>query len=631
MRFFCLLYLLFPLFGFAAQEEDELIASSPEQLAALSYEADTLIGGLVNPLSGHLSLKKTDMVIRGAQNIALTRIFTPLTMPCSFPEQKHNQEAFDKLFLYRHLVQQPYGWHFFPHQRLQFLPNNEVRLTSPSGATLDFTLSDSGSILASSHTALCNVSGDEPSGKYDLRNTRVLRENNLIIVNAPDGTVRIYEKKLLQKEVLPNGKVLKYHHNEQRQLIYVESLDPKERHVYASLRIEGTPKEGRVRFLSSSGMTAEYGYQQRPLHVSVKEKSHKEEFIGFYPPILTEVSSPFYRHESLDYCTRFLLCTYSGKNQLFAAEHAGFGHSPHYRIHKVSFPVEHNGEMHPLYEIRYQPPVSGESDGWTQVKHDGLTTTYHFSKNLLLTSIQTINGSLKKEKIYTWTENQWLKSIEIREGQNTLSKKSYEYDAFGNPTLENFIDLTGSGNSETYTIKRAFSQDGRHLLLKEEHDNGKTVVYSYLPHTNLITEKITQELNTILFRERFQYDDCHNLIQTIKEDAVQTTITNYTLRQEAPFLHMPEWIEEKYCENGSEKLLKRTHLIYDSYGNVARQEIYDAHEQYAYTLVKEYNETGDLLSETNSFGQKASYAYDSKSHCIAETNFSSKADKNDAV
>ena len=38
--------------------------------------------------------------------------------------------------------------------------------------------------------------------------------------------------------------------------------------------------------------------------------------------------------------------------------------------------------------------------------------------------------------------------------------------------------------------------------------------------------------------------------------------------------------------------------------------------------MKEYNERGDLLSETNPLGQKRNFAYDNKGHCIEETNFS---------
>ena len=194
-------------------------------------------------------------------------------------------------------------------------------------------------------------------------------------------------------------------------------------------------------------------------------------------------------------------------------------------------------------------------------------------------------------------------------------------------------DLEGKGSQDSYRIWKEFSQDGRNLLLKEEHQNGKVVCYSYLTNTNLVTSKITKDRETTLLREFFLYDDCHNLIQEISDDGIsashndlsgvtQRTITNTILRQEAPFLHMPEWIEEKYLENGSEKLLTKKHLIYDNHGNIAQEELYDANNCLAYTLFKEYNERGDLVSETDPYLQKASYDYDKKGNCTSAINFS---------
>lgn len=280
--------------------------------------------------------------------------------------------------------------------------------------------------------------------------------------------------------------------------------------------------------------------------------------------------------------------------------------------------------------MSYQPAVAGEREGKTTVKNcDGTSTIYHFSKNLLTTLVQYFgtDGSLKKEKIFTWNDKQWLTAIELRDGnKQLLLRKTYEYDGFGNPITETLIgDLTGEEREDRYVTKREFSQDGRNLLLKEETEDGKAISFEYLPKTNLPTLKVTKDGNRILLRESFQYDDSNNLIQKCIDDGNgQKRITNYTLRQQQPFLHMPEWVEEKYFEQGSEKLLKRTHLSYDQYGNVSEEKIYDSNGQYAYSILKEYNERGDLLSETNPLGQKRSFAYDSKGRCVADTNFSQK-------
>ncbi len=242
------------------EAKEEFFLSTPEQVATLSSEPSYLVGGLISPMSGQPVLRQTDLIVNGAQRIALSRTYIPPQIPCSFIKEKHNQEEWDKYCLYQHVAHQYKGWQFYPHLKLQFTPRNrKVLLTDPSGMSLDFRLSGpnySVTTLASSPYGLSNASGDTPSGKYDPRNTRISYEDNgnKITVYATDGTVRFYYKKgwttqtallyLLEKEILSNGKVLKYHYNDRWQPDYVESLDPKERFVYASIKITG--------FISSS-------------------------------------------------------------------------------------------------------------------------------------------------------------------------------------------------------------------------------------------------------------------------------------------------------------------------------------------------------------------------------------------
>lgn len=257
----------------------------------------------------------------------------------------------------------------------------------------------------------------------------------------------------------------------------------------------------------------------------------------------------------------------------------------------------------------------------------------------MITAIQYFDNQnvLKKEHLFSWTENNWLESCELRDGNNNLlHKKAFVFDSFGNPIKETLTgDLTGNGAQESYSIRREFSQEGLHLLLKEEHDNGKEIAYSYLAETNLPLTKFTKEKNKIILRTFSFYDEFNNLTKTIQDDGstsdsndltgvTERTIKNYVLRTQAPFLHMPEWIEEKYWDKGEEKLLEKRHLTYDTYGNIAEEAFYDTNGEFAYTLYKEYNERGDLLSETNALGQKATYQYDSHGRRIFESNFSNR-------
>ena len=287
MRYFSALLCCLLTFSCFAQEEpeEELILSTPDQLATLTNEPSYLIGGFISPLGGHPSLRQTDLIAKGAQNVSLTRIYIPPYMPAAFSAHAQNQEEHDKKNLYYNLVANYKGWQFSPHLRLQFNPKQGlVRLSEPSGATFDFRISGNTTTLASLPYAISNTAGDEPGGRYDPRNTRIsyLGNGSKFVVYATDGTIRHYDRKsllargaflyLLQKEVLPNGKVLRYRYNDKSQPISIESMDPRERHVYAFLTIEGSPKESFCHFTSSSGVTADYSYQRKRLDINIKEK-----------------------------------------------------------------------------------------------------------------------------------------------------------------------------------------------------------------------------------------------------------------------------------------------------------------------------------------------------------------------
>lgn len=638
--------------------DDRLIVSTPDQIAAISSDRSSLIGDIVSPLSGQMVLKITDIVVKGAQNLVLDRIYAPPYIPCSFPPTLNATGDIHRYKLYKHLNQHYKGWQFLPHLRLEMAPENVVRITDPNGMTLDYRLlSSSTSTLASLPYAITNTSGDLPSGKYDPRNTRILREDGRIKVYAADGAVRFYKWAgnerggisiyMLQRETLPNGKVLKYYYNDPKRvmsLTNVHSSDPNERHVYASMGLQDSSSTEYRHFTASDGRTVQYGYTWMPFEGEYKVNKARKKFRLYSPPLLISASSPIYRQESLHYADPPVLETYSGKQDAFTCHYGCYGANPkHYRVHKVLLPVGQNDARVQGYELSYQPPVAGVKEGSTTVKnYDGTSVVYEFSRSLLITAIKYYgqDGALKKQKLFSWYGNHWLQSVEMRDGENhLLHRKYYEYDQFGNPKLEVLSgDLTGSGQTEDYRIQRVFSEDGRNLLLREENENGKVICYSYLPNTNLVTAKLTKEGNAIVLREFSEYDDCNNLVKNIVDDGssedindlsglTQRTFTNYILRQQAPFLHMPEWIEEKYLEKGEEKLLKSSHLIYDQHGNIENEEIYDATGQLAYVITKTYNERGDVLSETNALGQLATYSYDAKGHRESETNFSGRLHK----
>lgn len=650
--FFTILLLLIASKGFCDDYcIEDLFSSSPEEIVTLTESQDFLIGGIVHPLSGQPCLHQTDMVAVGAQSIAFKRTFIPFYTPLN----EHNGRI--------HSSDNSYGgWVHFPHSHLNVFKAKEkhfdtffdretiVSVADPLGTVLAYTLDKNGNTrLKSKQWGICNGVHDHPSGSYDPRNTSISIGERGVNVQAPDGTKRYYVctnqfkldcgKKnydcfycLLMKEILPNGKVLYYHHNNERQLIKVQSLDPQEKYVYATLNIDAPLKETLATCSTNTGLEATY------IHDSSRffEKNKHECYVDLlYPLHFTNANTPSFENEVIKNFKskkgNFHLTEYFGKHLIFKCKCQQIlgkkkkEKKQPWLVHELSMPKETEG-FAPIYSMQYAQGVPGEEPSTTTVTHcDGIKTVYTFTPQMLPEKISEFDqqGSVVKEKTFTWTANQWLKSIKITDGRQLLSEKKFDYDNFGNPISEILTgDLTGSGQIENNEIKRFYSTDRRNLLLREEHSNGKVVCYTYLPETNLLTSCLIKENGKhSLSREFRRYDNCNNLIQVIYDDGSGDTaddltdvserkITNYHLRQQQPFLHMPEFIEFKYLEDGTEKLLKKTHLLYDAWGNVSQETVFDSEGKLAYTIYKEYDKQGNLRSERNSLGQKASYTYD---------------------
>ena len=146
------------------------------------------------------------------------------------------------------------------------------------------------------------------------------------------------------------------------------------------------------------------------------------------------------------------------------------------------------------------------------------------------------------------------------------------------------------------------------LLVREETDDGLTTTFQYVSNTNLLKSKLTQGKD-VSIKETLEYDDFNNLIKKTVEDENEKLITTYTLRQDQPFLHMPEWIEEGYVVEESEEILKSTKLTYDQYGNVCQEDVHGADGLFSYSVTRTYDEQGNILTETNPLGHTAASTY----------------------
>jgi hypothetical protein len=369
-----------------------------------------------------------------------------------------------------------------------------------------------------------NLGAEGPSALNDLRNIRLSFKDGRFQVRLPDGTDLYYTRaslfnSLLEKEVRPNGKTLKFFY-EGQELSRVESWDRGEERNYASIDIAGTSLEKA--FTTHAGQQALYRYEKRQREGKFKEKKGRVHFRLNSPPLLSSIQKPSH-FEEIGYSEQLLLDSFEGKSG-FAIDYEG-GRAKRLFI---------EGEL--LYTFSYQPPIAGKRGGRTTVlSWDKTKKIYSFSKELLLESIASFDeaGALKAEKLFSWNRG-LLQSISWLEGGRLLCEKSWKYDSFGNPVEEEISD-----GQLSFLIKREFSEN--HLLLKEERQGEAAACFSYVPETNLIACRWREHEGKILRREFFTYDESFNLIEKIEDDGAsldrddlahvrERRITRYRLR-----------------------------------------------------------------------------------------------------
>ncbi len=637
---------------FADLQFPNTVLSTPEEIATLSADESSLIGGIISPFSGQPALRITDIVARGAEPIVINRTYVAPYVNLPAPTGNDYHDFYNRMQFYSLLKGSFQGWVYMPHICIRVF-GNTARYTDPSGITLEFSLAD-GALLIPSH-GMSNSSGDQASGQFDLRNIRISKQGNLLFLFSPDGTQRQYtyllvngsHLYLLEKEILPNGKILRYDYTPTSVLI--RSLDPLERNTYAIVRmdVEGINHTFFTNgYVDVASYIRELSYIQTEKFKKMKNdkdnsKPSNQSYKIEMPPLITSIRSPFYREETIGYNSYLQLTNFAGKGSHFFLT---YGETSPSRVEKLFLPVGDNDALVDVYKMTYDSAIARQKGGKTiATRKDGSKIEYLFSKEFRLIGISFIdpNGKIKKEKVIDWDGQGRLKSVFWKDGERKLfwGRKYEDYDSFGNPKKEIFLgDLRGEGITEEYVVLKQYSQDNRNLLLREENEEGKVVLYKYIPNTNLKSEKLVLEKDKGLSREFWQYDDCLNLIEHIVDDGSsedvesfddvkQRTVSRYHLKKEAPFLHMPEWIEEYYWDGTGLQLDRKKQLKYDERGFVKVEEIYDADDKSIYKEIREYDEQGNLLSETNPLGYEKTSTYTAKGKPSTATDFSGRLEK----
>lgn len=370
---------------------------------------------------------------------------------------------------------------------------------------------------------------------------------------------------------------------------------------------------------------------------------------------------------------RFLNIEYykKGKNALLLLDTVEVKNKQDYRTDRVKTLLAPVGQDQKpivthqfIYHAKTEETAHGTNvlDGYTDV-YDAYRhkVSYFYDKHHHLSKIEKYTGvgSYKLYSIekYVWggegtPEEGCLIGKYLQEPSGRIySARYFFYDERGNILCDSLCGrLTGRAcpeiiigpkhvpipnNYEAYSKAYTYSNDGLNLVLSESYPNGKIIRYAYQPGTNRLISKLTFYEERTQIREFFFYDENGSLIKKIVDDGsvddefannpnklkdVTKRLVTYLFPRTSEPVGLPERVDEMYLDmtSGLEVLIKRTFSAYSLEGRLLRQDHYDSHGVYCYTLTWDYDAHGNVIREQNALKHEIVRKYDENDNLIFE-------------
>lgn len=278
---------------------------------------------------------------------------------------------------------------------------------------------------------------------------------------------------------------------------------------------------------------------------------------------------------------------------------------------------------------------------------------YHFLRSLSSPSrtshtdeLKQIFASHHQLSLHLPRLNQ-LKGKYVQDAHGYISyARFFKYDQHDNMTTDTLYGNLSGHNSipveinglkspltngiEQYSKKFIYSDAYPSLLLAEFEDNGKGILYAYVPHTNLVQSKFLLNYDQVCLRQFYEYDAYTSLTRLIQDDGCSLDKDNlegvkerhltYFFPQKTAPIGRPERIDFMYLDLATkqEKLLKRVTYKYSPEGYILKQCLFDSQGTPCYQLEWQYDSHGNITAEKNARGHHIIRYYDANDNLITE-------------
>lgn len=237
----------------------------------------------------------------------------------------------------------------------------------------------------------------------------------------------------------------------------------------------------------------------------------------------------------------------------------------------------------------------------------------------------------KKNLIGQWVEDAQGKI-------NVFQKMSYdrkgqlvEERIYGNLSGKNEFSLTlgkdGTPNCkgcESYAKSYRYSEEGR--VIREEEGNGKVVLYTYKPDTDLIIQKLICDNEKILIRYFYQYDEKGKVTEIVQDDGLRSSPDDLYGITERRFVRVisegngVERVEETYYDlpTGREISMRTVRNTYSDKGLLQKQDVFDSLGNERYSSFFEYDKNGKPSRSIGPMGNVGTFKYDDRGRKVYE-------------
>jgi len=668
---------IFLLLCFASRVLGNHPQEDPSPLAPFESEPSSYVGP-VNTITGTYQEFSEDIVIPGPEPLIIQRAYCSLGRPKGSLQYGWNFNHGGSFMLDRgeksySCLKGPFGSPIIFYSKSN--PTHKRKFLKLAESMFD---------------GLTNSGEGRISGRTNKKNMSFYLDDKdkKCLLLLPSGGKRFYtpseeEKKgdyYLRVEVKPNGNRIVYSYDHESRLKRIETTSGEgDIYAWANFVYPGDFQQNPyLTIKTSDGRTIGYNFK--------KIQSDKLVRFFLHQVVRPEASTEFYHYEAKGENTKEAVkLKRTGVGRFLKTEYYKEGT---HKAGKKWVKISRDDGIFRRVRCQYAPvgtdetPILIRSFDYNLDRHHtdvydahNHPTRYHYSEDSVLTCIQSFgkkeeqgligpHANETKYKPYRYENFYWGDRDSHLRGnllcrtisskgpdsyhKGILACKAYYYDLLGNVLCESLWgNLTGGdpkpvqldsksqypiqNGCHHYDIRYEYSSDAFHLLLKEQHPNGKVIRHTYQEGTDLMASKITLNGDQILFREFYRYDTHGVLIKTIRDDGkapecndltgvTERHITVVTPKATRPCLGLPEIIEEKYLDmhTGRHLLLKKMVNTYDDYGHLLQQHHFDCNGQLAYVLEWRYDKYGHVEWEKDACGNIVERRHDDNDNLILE-------------